>query len=89
VPANVVAEIARRAEDLGGYLQSSQADKILADLESFARRRPWLTAAAGMLGGFLASRFVKASSERRYSEQRSSTGGPGYESQRSLPAGSV
>jgi hypothetical protein len=89
VPANVVAEIARRAEDLGGYLQSSQADKILADLESFARRRPWLTAGAGMLGGFLASRFVKASSERRYSEHRSSTGGPGYESQRSLPAGSA
>ena len=55
----------RRADDLGEYLQSSHADKILAALESFARRRPWLTAGAGVLGGFVASRFVKASSDRR------------------------
>ena len=89
VPAKVVAEIARRADDLGEYLQSSHADKILADLESFARRRPWLTAGAGVLGGFVASRFVKASSDRRYAEQRNNTGGSPYDSRRSLPAGSA
>ena len=87
VPAKMVAEIARRADDLGGYLKSAQADQILADLESFARRRPWLTAGAGVLGGFVASRFVKASADRRYAEQRSNAGGNAYESQRSLPAG--
>jgi ElaB/YqjD/DUF883 family membrane-anchored ribosome-binding protein len=66
VPARVVEEVARRAEDVGGYLQSAEADRILGDLEGFARRRPWLTAGAGALAGFLASRFVKASGNRRY-----------------------
>jgi hypothetical protein len=85
----MVAEIARRAEDLGDYLKSAQADQILSDLERFARRRPWVTAAAGVLGGFVASRFVKASADRRYAEQRSNAAGNAYQSQRSLPAGSV
>jgi hypothetical protein len=89
VPAKMVAEIARRAEDLGDYLKSAQADQILSDLESFARRRPWVTAAAGVLGGFVASRFVKASADRRYAEQRSNAGGNAYPSRRSLPAGSA
>ena len=66
VPARVVEEVARRAEDVGGYLQSAEAHRILGDLEGFARRRPWLTAGAGALAGFLASRFVKASGNRRY-----------------------
>jgi ElaB/YqjD/DUF883 family membrane-anchored ribosome-binding protein len=69
-PAVVVEQVARRASDLGGYLRRSDGDQILGDIERFARRRPWLTAAAGMAAGFLASRFVKASSARRYEEQR-------------------
>jgi hypothetical protein len=85
VPAKMVAEIARRAEDLGDYLKSAQADQILSDLERFARRRPWVTAAAGVLGGFVASRFVKASADRRYAEQRSNA----HQSRQGLPAGSV
>jgi hypothetical protein len=89
VPAKMVAEVARRADGLGGYLQSAQADQILSDLESFARRRPWLTAGAGVLGGFVASRFVKASADRRYAEQRSKAGGNASQSRRSLPAGSA
>ena len=39
---------------------------MLTDLERFARRRPWVTAGAGVLAGFVASRFVKASADRRY-----------------------
>jgi hypothetical protein len=89
LPAKMVAEVARRAEDLGVYLKSAQSDQILADLESFARRRPWLTAGAGVLGGFVASRFVKASADRRYAEQRGNAGGDAYQSRRSLPAGSA
>jgi hypothetical protein len=65
-PAKLVEEVARRADDLGGYLQSAQADRILGDVEGFARRRPWVTAGAGVLAGFLASRFLKASSDRRH-----------------------
>jgi ElaB/YqjD/DUF883 family membrane-anchored ribosome-binding protein len=74
VPARVVEEVARRAEDVGGYLQSAEADRILSDLEGFARRRPWLTAGAGALAGFLASRFVKASGGRRYEGAHSNSG---------------
>jgi ElaB/YqjD/DUF883 family membrane-anchored ribosome-binding protein len=64
--ANLVDEIAGRADRLGSYLQSADADRLLGDVEDFARRRPWLTAGAAALAGFMASRFVKASSERRY-----------------------
>lgn len=88
VPAKVVEQVARRAGDLGGYLQSAQTDRILDDIESFARRRPWLTAAAGVLAGFLASRFVKASGERRYVGAPSNGRGLGSPStQRSLTTG--
>ena len=59
-------EVARRADDVGDYLQSAEADRILGDIEGFARRRPWLTAGVGALAGLLASRFVKASGNRRY-----------------------
>ena len=77
--AEVVEMLARRADELGTYLQSSNADKILNDIEGFARRRPWLTAGAAAFAGFVASRVVKASSDRRYestgSAQRSLTAG--------------
>jgi ElaB/YqjD/DUF883 family membrane-anchored ribosome-binding protein len=86
-PARFVEEVARRADDLGGYLESSQADQILADLESLARRRPWVTAGIGVLAGFVASRFVKASADRRYESYRSNGGRYVPQTQRSLPAG--
>ena len=87
VSAKMVAEFARRAEDLGGYLKSTQADEMFADVERFARRRPWLTAGLGVLGGFVASRFVKASADRRYAEQRADTSGTAYQARASLPSG--
>jgi ElaB/YqjD/DUF883 family membrane-anchored ribosome-binding protein len=86
VPARVVAEVARRADDVGGYLQSAEADRILGDIEGFARRRPWLTAGVGALAGFLASRFVKASGNRRY-EGAHSNGSGDSPSMRSLTSG--
>ena len=65
-PAKVTEGVAERADRLGGYLVESDADRILGDVESFARRQPWALAAAGVAIGFIASRFVKASSSRRY-----------------------
>ena len=87
VPAKVMTQVAERAEDLGAYLQSTQADKMLTDLEHFARRRPWVTAGIGVLAGFVASRFVKASADRRYEESRSNGGGYVTQPRRSLPSG--
>jgi ElaB/YqjD/DUF883 family membrane-anchored ribosome-binding protein len=66
IPAKVVEEVARRADELGGYFQSAQAERILDDVERFVRRRPWLAAGTGLVAGFVASRFLKASGERRY-----------------------
>ena len=64
--AALVEGASRRAEDVGRYLRAADADRILEDAERVARRNPWLTALAGAAAGFAASRFLKASSGRRY-----------------------
>ena len=87
VPAKVMTQVAERAEDLGAYLQSAQADQMLTDLERFARRRPWVTAGVGVVAGFVASRFLKASADRRYEGARSNGGGYVSQAQWSLPSG--
>jgi ElaB/YqjD/DUF883 family membrane-anchored ribosome-binding protein len=90
-PARMVEQVAQRADDLGGYLESANADRLLRDVEDFARRRPWLTGAAAAAAGFLASRFVKASSSRRYEEAYDGRGHlpHGQSATRGLPAGGV
>jgi hypothetical protein len=65
-PARYVEQAADRAERLGGYLQESDGDRILRDVEDFARRNPWAVAAGGLVLGFAASRMLKASSGERY-----------------------
>jgi ElaB/YqjD/DUF883 family membrane-anchored ribosome-binding protein len=64
--AKYADQVAERVERLGRYLSQSSADRVLHDAESFARRQPWLVALGGVAVGFLASRFVKASSANRY-----------------------
>jgi hypothetical protein len=70
-PAKLAEQAADRAERLGSYLEESDADRILGDIEDFGRRRPWAVIAGGVALGFIASRFLKASSSGRY-EQRTS-----------------
>jgi ElaB/YqjD/DUF883 family membrane-anchored ribosome-binding protein len=65
-PARYVEQAADRAERLGGYLEQSDGDTILRDVEDFARRKPWAVAAGGLVLGFAASRMLKASSGERY-----------------------
>lgn len=81
-PAKLAEQAADRAERLGSYLRYSDADRILQDVEDFGRRQPWAVIAGGVAIGLVASRFLKASSTRRY-EQRFESG---YESSRRLPA---
>src|SRR3954447_22638548 len=69
-PAKLAEQAADRAESLGDYLKNSDGDTILGDVEDFGRRQPWAVIAGGVALGFAASRFLKASSSRRY-EQRS------------------
>ncbi len=70
-PARYVEQAADRAERLGGYLERSDADRILRDVEDFGRQKPWAVAAGGLAVGFVASRFLKASSSRRYEQLHS------------------
>src|SRR3954451_5196193 len=77
-PAKLAEQAADRAERVGSYLRDSDADRILGDIEDFGRRQPWAVMAGGIALGFVASRFLKASSSTRY-EARS------YESSRRLP----
>jgi hypothetical protein len=65
-PARYVEQAADRAERLGGYLRDSDSDRIITDVEDFARRNPWAIAAGGLALGFAASRMLKASSGQRY-----------------------
>src|SRR5918999_2753123 len=74
-PARYVEQAADRAERLGGYLQESDGDRILRDVEDFARRNPWAIAAGGLALGLAASRLLKASSGERHRAAGSSGGG--------------
>ena len=65
-PAKLAEQAADRAERVGDYLKQSDGDTILRDVEGFGRRQPWAVMFGGLAAGFLASRFLKASSSRRY-----------------------
>ena len=62
-------QAAERAERVGDYLKHNDADRILGDVEDFGRRQPWAVIAGGAALGLMASRFLKASSSRRYEER--------------------
>jgi ElaB/YqjD/DUF883 family membrane-anchored ribosome-binding protein len=64
--AKVLEAVAERTERLGRYLSETNGDQLLRDVERFARQRPWVVAGGGAILGFLAARFTKASSSRRY-----------------------
>jgi ElaB/YqjD/DUF883 family membrane-anchored ribosome-binding protein len=70
-----------QVEQLAGYLRSSGSDRFLDDIEGFARQRPWAAGGIGVVAGFMAARFLKASSEHRYGNLRSYDNG----SARDLP----
>ena len=81
-PAKLADQAAERAERLGDYLKGSDADRILNDVEEFGRRQPWAVIAGGVALGIVASRFLKASSSRRFEQRTQSHGrlpAPAYE----------
>ena len=59
-----------QAEQLAGYLRGSGSDRFLGDIEGFARQRPWAAGGVGLVAGFMAARFLKASSESRYTSSQ-------------------
>jgi hypothetical protein len=65
-PAQYAEQAAERVQNVGQWLERSDGDQLLNDVESFARKNPWAVAAGGLVLGLAASRFLKASSSERY-----------------------
>ena len=72
-PAKILEQVAERTERFGRYLSETDGNQMLRDFERMGRTRPYLVAGAGTVLGFLAARFTKASSSRRYEENGGST----------------
>ena len=61
--ANYGADVVDR---VGGYLRDADGERLVADLEEFARRQPWTVATGAFVAGLALSRLLKASSSRRF-----------------------
>jgi hypothetical protein len=68
-PAGAADRLAEYAEKVGGYLRDKDSDELLADVEDLGRKQPWAVGAGALALGFAASRFLKASSGKRYSSR--------------------
>src|SRR3954453_4533014 len=73
-PARLAQHAADQTERVSSYLTESNADRILGDVEDFARKQPWAVVAGGLALGFAASRLLKASSGQRYEQSITSNG---------------
>jgi hypothetical protein len=76
-PARLAEQAAGQADRVADYLKGASGERLLRDVEDLARGKPWAVAAGGLVLGFVASRFLKASSSRRY--QAVQTSYPTYE----------
>jgi hypothetical protein len=84
-----LAEVAAdRIEQLGGYLERTSGAQLVRDVEDLARSRPWMIAGVGLVAGLAASRFLKASSERRYGRSAQAGGGSSQYPYRGSPQSS-
>jgi hypothetical protein len=61
-----VDRVTQTIERIASYLGDATGDRMLHDVESFGRRRPWGLVGIGVGVGIAASRFLKASSVARY-----------------------
>jgi hypothetical protein len=74
-PGRMADQAADRVERVAGYLTDADGDRMLRDLEDFGRRQPLALLAGGFLLGVAASRFLKASSTRRYESRSAHSNG--------------
>ena len=64
-PARLVEGVADRVDRLGSYLEGSDANSMLDELDRLGRRSPATVMAGGVVVGILVARFLKASSDNR------------------------
>ena len=74
-PARLAEQLAGQTDRAADYLRGASGERILRDVEDLARGNPWAVAAGGLVLGFAASRFLKASSRRRYHAAGPDAGG--------------
>ena len=67
VPAAIADQVAVQADRFGRYLRESSGEKIMKDVQDFAREQPWMVAALAFAAGLAAARLLKASGRRGYS----------------------
>jgi ElaB/YqjD/DUF883 family membrane-anchored ribosome-binding protein len=82
--AKAAEKVAHHADRVGRYLTESDADRLLSDAEDFGRRQPMAVVGLGVALGFAASRFLKASSRKRYEGYRADA--PRHQPDMQLPA---
>ena len=75
--AKLTGQAAQGIERVGIYLEQKHGDEVMRDIETFARRQPWLLAGLGMLAGATVARFLKASSGRRIGGSQTRASRPG------------
>jgi ElaB/YqjD/DUF883 family membrane-anchored ribosome-binding protein len=68
--ARITGQAAERIERVGSYLEEKSGDELVRDIETFARKRPWMLAGLGLLSGVAAARLMKASSDQRSDSNR-------------------
>ena len=66
--AGITEATAERVEQFGQYLERVNGNELMDDAERFVRQRPWMVAGVALFAGLAASRMMKASSERRYTQ---------------------
>jgi hypothetical protein len=64
VTADLLASAAQRLHSISTYLTRSDGEQIFRDVESAARDQAIVTTSLGLVGGFLAARFLKATESR-------------------------
>lgn len=63
--ASVADQAASRVEGFSSYLRDHDMNDVVRDAESYARREPLVFLGAAFAVGFIAARFLKASSPNR------------------------
>jgi len=78
--AQVADRVAEWTEQAASYLRDADANRMLGDVEQYARKQPWAVAAGGVLLGFAASRIVRTGADRRVASSDGTQGrGTSYE----------
>lgn len=68
--ASLAEQAAGRVEDVSNYVRQHEMRDMIGQVESLARREPVLFLGAAFAIGFVAARFMKASSPTRFGDQR-------------------